>query len=226
MEAHEHQGSQLKYLTVHPENYDPTKKYPMVVMLHGFGANMQDLAGISPIINSTGYVYAFPNGPEALELAPGYMGYSWTHPDRRRDPEEDAKSRLKLNEFFGEVLQQYDVEPGNVVLGGFSQGGRMAYACGLGKPDLFAGVMGLSAAVFDTDALLEQLPAERTQPVFIAHGDADTTVPVGQARMTKAFLEGEGYAPVYNEYAMGHEISRSLLSDLTSWLQEVLPPLS
>jgi len=225
VEAHEHQGSQLKYLTVHPDNYDPNKKYPMIIMLHGFGANMQDLAGVAPVLHPTGYVYAFPNAPEAMELAPGMIGYSWTHPERRRDPEEDAKTRVMLNEFFREVMEQYNVEPGNAVLGGFSQGGRMAYACGLGKPDLFAGVMALSAAVFDTDPLLEQLPAERTQPVFIAHGDADMTVAVDQARMTKAFLESEGYQPVYNEYPVGHEISRSLLSDMTTWLKDVLPPL-
>lgn len=225
MEAHEHQGSQLKYLTVDPDNYDPNKKYPMIVMLHGFGANMQDLAGIAPVLNPTGYVYAFPNGPEAMELGPGYVGYSWTHPERRRDPEEDAKTRTMLNSFFKEVMEQYNVQPGNAVLGGFSQGGRMAYACGLGKPALFAGVMALSAAVFDTEPLRELLPTERTQPVFIAHGDADTTVSVDQARMTRDFLEAEGYHPVYNEYPMGHEISRALLSDMTTWLQEVLPPL-
>ncbi len=225
MEAHEHQGSQLKYLTVHPDDYDPNKKYPMIVMLHGFGANMQDLAGIAPVLNSTGYIYAFPNGPEAMELGPGYVGYSWTHPERRRDPEEDAKTRTMLNGFFKEVMDQYDVEPSNAVLGGFSQGGRMAYACGLGKPDLFAGVMALSAAVFDTEPLREQLPTERTQPVFIAHGDSDMQVSVDQARMTKAFLETEGYQPVYNEYPMGHEISRALLIDMATWLKDILPPL-
>ena len=225
MEAHEHQGSQLKYLTVHPDDYDPNKKYPLIVMLHGFGANMQDLAGIAPVINSTGYVYAFPNGPEAMELGPGYLGYSWTHPERRRDPEEDAKTRTMLNGFFTEVMEQHDVKPGNAVLGGFSQGGRMAYACGLGKPELFAGVMALSAAVFDTEPLREQLPVERTQPVFIAHGDADMTVSVDQARMMKEFLIAEGYQPVYNEYPMGHEISRALLSDMSAWLNDVLPPL-
>ena len=225
MEAHEHQGSQLKYLTVHPDNYDPNKIYPMVIMLHGFGANMQDLAGIAPVIDSQGYVYAFPNGPEALQIAPNMTGYSWTHPERLRDPEEDAKTRDMLNGFFHEVMEQHGVEPGHAVLGGFSQGGRMAYACGLGRPDLFAGVMALSAAVFDTEPLREQLPAERTQPVFIAHGESDMTVSVEQARMTKAFLESEGYQPVYNEYPTGHEISRTLLTDLTAWLHGVLPPL-
>ena len=226
MEAQQFEGAHLRYLTVHPDGYDPNKRYPMVIMLHGFGANMQDLAGLSSVINTTGYVYAFPNGPEALELAPGFVGYSWTHPERRRDPAEDAKSRAKLMGFFDEVMAAYGVEPGNAVLGGFSQGGRMAYLCGLGKPDRFAGVVGMGAAVFDTAPLVEQLPADRTQPVFIAHGEMDMTVSVEQARMMRGFLESEGYQPEYHEYPMGHEISRQLVSDLTAWLQRVLPPLS
>ena len=225
MEAQEFEGSQLRYLTVHPDGYDPNKRYPMVIMLHGFGANMQDLAGLSPVINTTGYVYAFPNGPEAVELAPGYVGYSWTHPERRRDPEEDAKSREKLMGFFVEVMAAYGVEPGNAVLGGFSQGGRMAYLCGLGKPDLFAGVIALGAAVFDPAPLSEQLPAERTQPVFVGHGEFDMTVSVEQARMMRGFLESEGYQPEYHEYPMGHEISRQLVEDISTWLRSVLPPV-
>ena len=96
MDIEEHQGSQLKYLIVHPDNYDPNVKYPLIIMLHGFGANMQDLAGIAPILNATGYVYSFPNAPEEMDLAPGMVGYSWTHPDRRRDPKEDAEKPRPL----------------------------------------------------------------------------------------------------------------------------------
>ena len=54
MEAQEFEGAQLRYLTVHPDGYDPNKRYPMVIMLHGFGANMQDLAGLAPVIDTTG----------------------------------------------------------------------------------------------------------------------------------------------------------------------------
>lgn len=225
MEAHEFEGEHLRYLVVHPDGYDANRAYPMLIMLHGFGASMEDLAGLSPVINPRGYVYAFPNGPESLELAPGYVGYSWTHPERRRDPEEDAKSREKLMGFFGEVMAAYGVEPGNAVLGGFSQGGRMAYLCGLSKPDLFAGVVALGAAIFDTEPLQALLPAERMQPVFVGHGEHDPQISVEQARMMRGFLESEGYAPEYHEYPMGHEISRQLCGDLSAWLREALPPL-
>ncbi len=225
MEAHEVSGEHLRYLVVHPVDYDPNRKYPMVIMLHGFGASMEDLAGLSPVIDPRGYVYAFPNGPESLELAPGYVGYSWTHPERRRDAEEDEKTRGKLLGFFGEVMAAYGVEPGNAVLGGFSQGGRLAYLCGLTQPDLFAGVVALSAAMFDTEPLRALLPTERTQPVFVGHGEHDPQISVDQARMMRGFLESEGYAPEYHEYAIGHEISRQLIGNLSAWLRGVLPPL-
>ena len=213
MEAQEFEGSQLRYLTVHPDGYDPNKRYPMVIMLHGFGANMQDLAGLSPVINTTGYVYAFPTGQRRWSLRRDTSAIAGPHPERRRDPEEDAKTREKLSGFFDEVMEAYGVEPGNAVLGGFSQGGRMAYLCGLSNADLFAGVVALGAAVFDTAPLVEQLPAERTQLVFVGHGEFDMTVSVEQARMMRGFLELEGYQPEYHEYPMGHEISRQLVED-------------
>ena len=55
----------------------PATRYPLVVLLHGFGANMQDLASLAPYIDEKGYVYAFPNAPFTVELGPGYTGYSW-----------------------------------------------------------------------------------------------------------------------------------------------------
>ena len=100
----------------------------------------------------------------------------------------------------------------------------MAYLCGLGNADLFAGMVALGAAVFDIAPLAAQLPAERTQPVFVGHGEFDPQVSVEQARMMRDFLESEGYQPEYHEYPMGHEISRQLVGDLSTWLRGVLPP--
>ena len=54
MQAERHEGEGLKYMTVLPDGYDPGIRYPLVIMLHGFGANMQDLAGLSSNINPRG----------------------------------------------------------------------------------------------------------------------------------------------------------------------------
>ena len=71
MKAEEHEGRSLKYVTVLPDDYNPELSYPLIIMLHGFGAHMGDLAGLAPAIETKGYVYACPNAPERVYLTLG-----------------------------------------------------------------------------------------------------------------------------------------------------------
>ena len=223
MEARQHQGKGLKYLVVQPDGYDPQVGYPLVILLHGFGANMHDLAGLCPAIDQKGYLYVCPNAPLPLQVGPGMEGYGWTPPWGRSTP-EDARHAVELLEtFFDEVIEQYHVSPGRIVLTGFSQGGSMAYRCGLVRPDIFAGLAALSAAISDPEELRQRLPPERNQPIFVAHGIHDDIAPVERARQARDFLEGEGYSPDYREYPMRHEISQQVLDDLVPWIHRVLP---
>ena len=229
MKAIEHQGKGLLYLTIEPDDYGPDRDYPLMILLHGFGANMQDLATLAPAISRDGYIYACPQGPLAFELAPGQMGYAWMPPPPPRGPgataEDSRRAEELLDAFFQEVLQQYRVPVGRVLLGGFSQGGRMTYQCGLRQPEVFAGLAGLSASLPDPQKLKDRLPPDRSQPIFIAHGQDDPLVSVESARKARDFLEAEGYKPRYIEYVMGHQITSQVISDLVAWMAEVLPPL-
>ena len=220
-----HQGKSLNYLTVHPDNYRQEESYPLVILLHGYGANKQDLASLSPAIDAEGYVYAYPNAPFAVQIGPGMMGYAWGMIGGEGNPEDAKRVEDMLLTFFDEVMQQYRVSPGRVVLGGFSQGAGMTYRCGLSRPEVFPGLIALSGALRDVDELRGRLPTERAQSIFVAHGVDDTLAPVERARDTRAFLEAEGYAPWYKEYPMGHEITPDVLADLVPWVHSVLPPL-
>ncbi len=225
MKAEKHQGKGLQYITVLPDEYDEAKRYPMVIMLHGFGANMQDLAGLAPVINSVGYVYVCPNAPIAFDLGLGHAGYGWASPRGEATAEEYSTAESLLGGFFDEVTERFRVTPGKALLLGFSQGGGMTYRCGLSRPRTFAGLVALSSMLPNSNTLEERLPEARTQPIFIAHGLSDPLIPTETAQDAKAFLEGAGYRPEYHEYAMAHEISGEVLRDLVPWMAEVLPPL-
>ncbi len=229
MKMERHDGRSLPFLTVLPDDYDPAINYPLVIMLHGFGAHMGDLAGLAPAIEDKGYVYACPNAPLAFDFGGGHTGYGWMPRQNVASPEEVAAARgsseALLNDCFDEIFEGFNTVPGKVVLLGFSQGGAMTYLCGLGRPDLFAGLVPLSAAVFDPEILRPKLPEARTQPIFVAHGTGDMQIGVETARATRAFLEAEGYQPDYREYNMGHEIPFEVLRDLIPWITGVLPPL-
>ena len=229
MKAEQHEGRSLRYITVLPDDHKPEVSYPLVIMLHGFGAHMGDLAGLAPAIEDQGYVYACPNAPLPFDFGGGHVGYGWMPRQNAAPPEEveaaRASSEALLADFFDEVFEQLNTTPGQVALLGFSQGGAMTYRCGLSRPDTFAGLVALSAAVFEPDLLRPKLPESRSQPIFIAHGTGDRQIGVDTARATRAFLEAEGYQPEYQEYAMGHEIPFEVLRDLIPWLTGVLPPL-
>ncbi len=225
MKAEQHQGKHLTYLTILPDDYDPQVSYPLVIMLHGFGANMQDLASLAPAIEQQGYVYACPNAPITFELGQGRQGYGWMPPRGAATPEDILRAEGLLHGFFEEVFEQLKVAPGQTLLLGFSQGGGMTYRCGLGRPDTFAGLVALSASLPDPEALKEQLPPDRNQPIFVAHGRLDPLVSMESARATRKFLESERYQPDYHEYDMGHEIPMQVLQDLIPWMIGVLPPM-
>lgn len=224
MNVVERHDKSLPHLVVQPDGYDPGRPYPVIILLHGFGAHMGDLASLAPVIHQTGYLYVCPNAPLAFQLGPGMVGYGWTAPYGQATPQEVENAEKLVTAFINEVMEEYGVEPGNLLLGGFSQGGGMAYRCGLGRPDIFAGLVALSS-VFPAEELTERLSAERKQPVFIAHGTEDPLLPVQEARRARRFLEEAGFQPLYREYAMGHEINKQVLDDLVPWLHEVLPPL-
>ena len=92
MKTERHQGNHLKYLTLVPDDYQEDVAYPLVIMLHGFGANMEDLAGLAPAIETEGYVYACPNAPIPFDLGLGQVGYGWS-PPRGQATSQDIQNR-------------------------------------------------------------------------------------------------------------------------------------
>ena len=224
MKTEEHQGDGLKYLTITPDAYDPELTYPLLVMLHGFGANMQDLAGLAPAISPTGYVYACPNAPIPFDLGGGHTGYGWTSPRDMSTPGEVEEAEKLLDGFFGEVFTKFKVGPERSILMGFSQGGRMTYRCGVGRPEPFAGLAALSSSLSEPQELESRLPEDRSQPIFMAHGRLDPMVPSERAHNALKWLEEAGFQPEFHEYDMGHEISSDVLNDLMRWMGRILPP--
>jgi phospholipase/carboxylesterase len=225
MKADFNAGNGLHYLSVFPDDYDPDANYPLVILLHGFGANMQDLAGLTPAINQTGYVYALPNAPIKFNMGLGRTGFGWTPPRGEATPEDVQNAEELLAHFFDVVLEQFHVQPGRALLMGFSQGAGMTYRCGLGRPETFAGLAALSGSLPSPEELKPRLPQDKTQPIFIAHGTDDSVVSLDNARTMRQFLEGEGYQPEYHEYPMGHEIPAVVVRDLVPWMAGVLPPV-
>ena len=226
MEGTPHEGEALDYVSITPTDYDASREYPVIILVHGFGASMYDLAGLSPGISQTDYVYLCPNGIVPIDVGGGQEGFGWTTPGGFNDEAESQRAEDAFEAFMNEVSAPYKVQPGKTLVVGFSQGGGIAYRYGLTRPEMFAGVAALSASLAEPDKLLPRLPDSRTQPIFIGHGNQDPVVPLDHGQDACALLESWGYGDcTYNEYAgAGHEITPTELRDLAAWVARVLPP--
>ena len=60
MEEQELHSKSLEYLVLYPDGYDSGHRYPLVILLHGFGANMYDLASLAPVSSSAAYFSSKP----------------------------------------------------------------------------------------------------------------------------------------------------------------------
>jgi phospholipase/carboxylesterase len=199
------------------------EKPPLLLLLHGYGANEDDLFSLAPYLDER-FLVASARAP--VVLAP--MSYAWfnlnfTPQGVVINPEEAESSRQTLRKFIGEVVEAYQCNPNAVYLMGFSQGAMMSLAVALTFPGLAAAVVAMSGRLLPQT--LTQIADKDTLiglPIFAAHGRQDTVLPISHGRDTRVKLSELPVELTYREYDMGHEISYDSLNDITEWLSEQL----
>ena len=151
----------------------------LVVLLHGVGADGQDLVGLAPMLarDLPHARFVAPDGPEPCDLAP--YGRQWFSLQDRR-PERMLAGIVRtaplLDAFLDEELARYGLTDADLALLGFSQGTMMSLHVGPRRPRAMACILGFSGALVGGEALPDQ--ARSRPPVMLIHGDADDVVPV------------------------------------------------
>ncbi len=155
----------------------------LVVLLHGYGADGNDLIDIGQawqdVLPDTAFVS--PHAPEPCGQAP--MGRQWFELTFR-NPEERwsgvNRAAPGLNAFLDDELTRYNLPPSALALVGFSQGTMMSLHVGLRRATPFAGIVGYSGMlVLPKDGPAESIKDEVTSrpPVLLVHGDRDDLIP-------------------------------------------------
>lgn len=192
-----------------------TQKEPvgLIVALHGWGANAQDLASIVPLLNLPDYQFLFPNAPFPHPYTSvGRMWYDLSAQEYRGLPE----SRQLLKDWLNSLESSTGIPLSRTVLSGFSQGGAMTLDVGLNLP--LAGLVDLSGYMHT----LSQPIGEEFPPVLIVHGRQDSVVPVKAAQSARDNLVALGVSVQYQEFDMGHEIRPEVLPLLHNFVMRVM----
>lgn len=208
----------LRYLLNVPSNLAEDAEAPLVVMLHGRGADAYDLADLAPMIDvAPGCRFVFPNAPRKFEPYPGMaMGWSWFD-GWPPAGQSFFESRKLLLAFLGEITKRYPTPAGKVVLAGFSQGALMSFDAGFRTEVALAGVIGMSGAIFEGD--LPDFAARKSLPVLVIHGSGDDVIPVLAARRARMLLGEHGIDPEYHEFPMAHQITAESMAVVRGFLR-------
>jgi phospholipase/carboxylesterase len=191
-----------------PEYYDPSRRWPLVITMHGGHGQGDDyMLTWLRTAKSAGYII----------LSPKSLGGTWS----LQQPGVDIRSILSMVET---LLDEYSIDIGRIFATGLSDGGSFSYALGFTCPKLFAGIAPIAAAgmivgMFDLDKSKEL-------PVYIVHGAKDFMFPVATAHMAHELLQKSEFTNVtYKELPdWGHAYTYSINDTLVLPWFNSLPP--
>ncbi len=185
----------------------------LVVLLHGIGADGNDLIGLAPLLRRLLPRAAFvaPNAPFPFDLAPfGYMWFSLQdfHPTTRWDGVRAAQPALEG--FLAAELARHGLSPKTLVLIGFSQGAMMALHVGLRARVAPAAILSHSGILVGAEHLADEIRSR--PPVLLTHGADDEVLPAAALPMAEIALKSAG-VPVEAHVlpGLGHGIDEATL---------------
>ena len=206
------------YHVVHKSPDAPSEGAPLLLLLHGYGANEEDLLGLAPHLDAR-LVCVSARAPYALDFG----GFAWFNIEIGAEGIRFAFAEAE--EPLVQVLALVDAlrrthRPARIFIAGFSQGASMALAAALKRPRDFAGAIALSGLC--CPEMLPEDGAVQGLKVFMAHGRFDPVIPIAQARASRDLLLPLGLDLRYKEYDMPHAIAQPCLEDLDAWLRAQL----
>lgn len=197
-------------------------KNPLLLLLHGYGSNEEDLFSFASELPNEYYVISV-RAP--YDLQP--YGHAWyaihfdADENKFSDNEQAIESVHLIAGFIDEIVNKYPIDTTNVNLIGFSQGAILSYAIALTFPKKIAKVVALSG-YFNQEIMPEVIDTNGISHLkfFVSHGSVDQVIPVEWARKAKPALENLGLEVEYHEYPVGHGVAPQNFFDFKNWLQK------
>ena len=197
-------------------------KNPLILLLHGYGSNEEDLFSFASELPEEYYVISARAPYDMM-----YGSYAWYainfDADEKKfsDLDQARSSRDLIIQFVDELVANYAIDANKVTLVGFSQGAILSYAAALSYPQKIQRVVAMSG-YFNEEIAVDNYKANDFSKLqlFASHGNVDQVVPIEWARKAKPQLDSLDIPNVYKEYPVGHGVAPQNFYDFRNWLNE------
>ena len=197
-----------------------SSKAPLLVLLHGYGSNENDLFSFAAELPKELCIIAL-RAPYGLEP----YGHAWyainfdANQNKWNDVEQAKESMAIIMNCVNSAESLYDIDPSKISLLGFSQGCILSIALALNHPEKFKNIIGLSGYIckeFLNDPQDEK--AYKHLNFYCSHGSSDQVIPVEWARETPKHLKSLGIKNHYSEFPVGHGVAAENFFEFKQWL--------
>jgi phospholipase/carboxylesterase len=181
--------TKLHHYTWGPASGNAPKQ--IIVLLHGYGSNGQDLISLAPYWAPAvpDALFVSPDAPFPCEMGVGGQWFSLSEYTPEKLLEGAQIAAPLLDAYLDDVLNEYDLEDKDLALVGFSQGTMMSLYNGPRRSNQIAGVLGYSGALIGE----EGLGAGTKPPIHLIHGASDSVVPVAAYHSAVKSLTENGF---------------------------------
>lgn len=198
------------------------EKNPLILLLHGYGSNEEDLFSFAGQLPEEYYIIS----ARAPHHIPPY-GNAWyainfdSDMNKFSDDNQAIESRELIVKFIDELIDQYPIDAQKVTLLGFSQGAILSYSIALTYPEKIDRVVALSGYL-NMDIIDKGFNTNDISKLrfFISHGVVDQVIPVDWARKAPEVLKDLKLDVEYHEYPVGHGVTPQNFYDLLSWINK------
>ena len=148
-----------------------------IILLHGYGGDGNDISMLC--LNWKRYlkntVFICPDGHEKCSINPsGYQWFDLSKEDPKFVLEESKKAENILNQFIGEIKNEFNLKNDKICLSGFSQGCMMSINLGLNSTEKYGCIVGFSGKIINRDYLKDKM--NYSSNILLIHGDSDEIV--------------------------------------------------
>ena len=196
----------------------------LVILLHGLGADGNDLISLAPHLGLPAAEFMSPHAPFPCDMAP--MGRQWFSLRDFGGAAMAAGARAAapiLDAFIDQALAARGLSDDRLALLGFSQGCMMALHVALRRAAPCAAVLGFSGLLVAAETLAEEVRAR--PPVLLVHGDADEVVPARALSHAEAGLRAIGVrVEAHMRPGLGHGIDPEGLALACDFLHRAFAP--
>ena len=164
-----------------------------IILCHGYGGDGKNISTLA--VNWRRFlpdaIFLCPNAPEVCAVNP--QGYQWFDSTTEKEEvilEKSLIAEEKLNTFLDQVFDNFQLEPTNLALVGFSQGCMMSIQVGLKKKKKINCLIGYSGKVINQKHLSDNINSK--PKIFLMHGANDTIVSPTYLLEAKEYLVSQG----------------------------------